>query len=154
MFVFTFHTGLRGPVCFSFAALLLWFACAFPLSATELPIIKLYIGTQPITAEVAADDASRSQGLMFRKSLPPDHGMLFVFQQPDQYCFWMKNTLLPLSIAFIDRSGQITNLADMQALSLDTHCAMSPALYALEMEQGWFHSRGIAPGTKIRGLPN
>ena len=123
------------------------------MAAAELPVLQLRVGTKAITAEVAADDASRSQGLMFRKALPPDHGMLFVFPEAGQYCFWMKNTPLPLTIAFIDATGRIINLADMQALSLDTHCALAPALYALEMEQGWFHRHQLRPGIEIRGLP-
>ena len=147
------NTGLKGPVYLFLGALLLWFTSAQPLTAAQLPRIELRIGSTTLTAEVAADDASRSQGLMFRESLPSDHGMLFVFQDASQYCFWMKNTVVPLTIAFIDASGHIINLADMRPLSLDTHCSLAPALYALEMEQGWFQRHKLTPGTKVQGLP-
>lgn len=151
MFAFDLRTGLRGPVCLLFAALL-WFTSAFSFAAPQLPTIKLRLGDSTLTAEVAADDQSRSHGLMFREKLPDNHGMLFVFAEPGQYCFWMKNTPLPLTIAFIDRTGRIINMADMAPLSLDTHCAMGPALYALEMEQGWFRRNGIKPGNQLQGL--
>lgn len=146
-------TGLRGPVYFFLGALLLWLAAAGTVSATELLTLQLRLGSKVITAEVAADEASRSQGLMFREALPTDHGMVFVFRKADQYCFWMKNTPLPLTIAFIGADGRIINLADMQALSLDTHCALAPALYALEMEQGWFQRHELGPGAQVQGLP-
>lgn len=119
----------------------------------ELPRLALQIASQRVVAEVAADDASRSKGLMFRERLAPNHGMLFVFPEATQTCFWMKNTPLPLTVAFIDASGTITNLADMQPLSLESHCALAPALYALEMEQGWFVRNGIRPGERVQGLP-
>jgi len=143
-------TGLKGPVYF--CAVIFYGVMASPVAA-ELQAIPLTVGPQSITAEVAADDASRSKGLMFRQSLPDNHGMLFVFARAEQYCFWMKNTPLPLSIAFIGDDGRIINLADMQPLSLDTHCALAPARYALEMEQGWFKNHHIAPGTAVQGLP-
>ncbi len=146
-------TGLSSPVRF-FCALVLGSISAFlPAAAETLPVIRLQVGNQPVTAEVAADDASRSRGLMFRESLPPNHGMLFVFPETSQYCFWMKNTPLPLSIAFISARGEIINLADMEPLALDAHCALAPARYALEMEQGWFAKNSIRPGSRITGLP-
>lgn len=119
----------------------------------QLPRILLRAGQREIVAEVASTDATRARGLMFRKHLPADHGMLFVFPEAAQQCFWMKNTPLPLTIAFIDARGRIINLADMQPYSLDSHCAMGPALYALEMEQGWFTRHGIRAGAQIHGLP-
>lgn len=118
-----------------------------------LPRIPLEVGGRRVIAEVAADDETRSRGLMFRQRLAPDHGMLFVFPEAMQACFWMKNTPLPLSIAFIDSRGTIINLSDMQPQSLDSHCPLAPALYALEMEQGWFARNGVRPGAQIRGLP-
>lgn len=144
------RTGLKGPVYFCAA---IFFGMSASPVAAELPAIPLTVGPQSITAEVAADDASRSKGLMFRESLPDNHGMLFVFDRADQYCFWMKNTPLPLSIAFIGEDGRIINLADMQPLSLDAHCALAPARYALEMKQDWFKNHQIAPGTALQGLP-
>lgn len=115
--------------------------------------MALQVGDRRITVEVAADDASRSRGLMFRERLAPNHGMLFVFPEATPHCFWMKNTPLPLSIAFIDTQGSIVSLADMQPYSLDSHCSIAPALYALEMEQGWFARHGARPGTMVKGLP-
>lgn len=124
-----------------------------PSTAAELPRTTLQIGERRINVEVAADHASRAKGLMFREKLAPDHGMLFVFPRAEQLCFWMKNTPLPLSIAFVDASDTIINLADMQPQALDTHCSLGPALYAIEMEQGWFKRHGLAPGTAVQGLP-
>lgn len=123
-------------------------------SSAQLPRMALKIGDRRVIVEVAADDASRSRGLMFRARLSADHGMLFVFPEAAQLCFWMKNTPLPLSIAFIDAQGQIVSLSDMQPHSLDTHCAIAPALYALEMTQGWFAQHGARPGTLVHGLPH
>ena len=126
---------------------------ALPLTVAELPVMALQVGERRIRAEVAADPSSRAKGLMFREKLAPDQGMLFVFPEAEQLCFWMKNTPLPLSIAFINATGTIINLADMQPQSLDTHCSFGPALYALEMEQGWFRRHGIASGASVKGLP-
>ena len=103
-----------------------------------------------IRAEVAADFASRAQGLMHRKSLAPNAGMLFVFDEAAPHCMWMKNTYIPLSVAFIDEQGAIINIADMQPHSEQSHCAARPALYALEMTQGWFAQRGIKAGDEAR----
>lgn len=102
-----------------------------------------------ITAEIAETPAQRTRGLMGRASLPPNHGMLFVFEQSDRQCFWMKNTPLPLSIAFIDDAGRIVNVADMQPLSEQTHCSSTPVRFALEMEQGWFQKRGVLVGDAV-----
>src|SRR3546814_3344166 len=97
-----------------------------------LPTAQLSIGSHKIQAEVAATDASRANGLMNRASLPENHGMLFVFDGPTTTCFWMKNTPLPLSIAFIDSKGMIVNIADMQPHTLDPHCPKAPVTHALE----------------------
>ena len=105
-----------------------------------------------IKAEVAADFSSRGRGLMFRKSLAPNAGMLFIFNDASMHCMWMKNTYIPLSVAFLDEQGTIVSISDMQPQSEQTHCAARPALYALEMEQGWFAKRGIKPGMKLAGL--
>jgi uncharacterized protein len=117
-----------------------------------LPTITLGAGMHLIHAEVADRDASRAYGLMERASLPPNGGMLFVFEQRDLHCMWMKNTLLPLSVAFIDERGAILNIEDMQPLTEDSHCAARPARFALEMTQGWFAARGIRAGSRLRGL--
>jgi len=120
---------------------------------SPLPRIPLEINTRTISVEVAIDDASHARGLMFRETLGRDDGMLFLFATPYQACFWMKNTLLPLTVAFIDAEGVIVNLADMQPQSLDTHCALAPVQYALEMNQGWFKRNDAGPGTRVLGLP-
>jgi len=118
----------------------------------SLPRVQLGAGMYLIQAEVADRDDTRATGLMHRTSLPDNGGMLFVFDAAEIHCMWMKNTLLPLSVAFLDGSGDIINIADMQPLSEDTHCAARPARYALEMKQGWFAERGIRAGMKLRGL--
>jgi len=132
-----------------FSALLL---AAAPAFAQTLPVVELKAGMHLIRAEVAADFSTRGQGLMHRKSLAPNTGMLFVFDGPAIHCMWMKNTYIPLSVAFLDEKGAILNIADMQPHSEQSHCAAKPALYALEMTQGWFAQRGIKPGMKLGGL--
>lgn len=117
-----------------------------------LPIKKLSAGMHVIQAEVAATPQSRTTGLMYRQSLAPNHGMLFVFEQPNVQCFWMRNTLIPLSIAFLQDDGTIVNIADMKPQSDQSHCSEKPVRLALEMEQGWFAARGMTPGKKILGL--
>lgn len=128
------------------------FAASQPSPTQPLPIKTLTAGMHLIQAEVAATDASRTRGLMFRKELAPNHGMLFVFEQPNVQCFWMRNTLLALSIAFIKDDGSITNIADMQPMTENSHCSTEPVRYTLEMEQGWFAKRGIKAGSKITGI--
>jgi uncharacterized membrane protein (UPF0127 family) len=119
---------------------------------SALPTTTLSAGIHVIHAEVASTVASRSQGLMQRKSMAQGSGMLFLFDQSAGHCMWMKNTLIPLSVAFIDARGDIVNIADMQPLDETTHCAARPVPYALEMNQGWFKQRGISAGTPIKGL--
>ena len=101
---------------------------------------------------IARTPQHRSQGLMFVRTLDPDRGMLFVFPEAGVQCFWMKNTLIPLSIAFLDDSGRIVQIAEMLPQSLDNHCSLKPVRFALEMNAGWFKSRGLAAGAKINGL--
>jgi len=125
---------------------------AAPALAQELPVVQLNAGMHLIRAEVAADYSSRGRGLMHRKSLGANAGMLFVFDGAAIHCMWMKNTYLPLSVAFLDEQGAIINIADMQPHSEQSHCATRPSVYALEMAQGWFAQRGIKPGTKLGGL--
>ena len=120
--------------------------------AQTLDVIKLTAGMHVVTAEVAATDATRTRGLMYRKELPTNHGMLFVFEQPSVQCFWMRNTVLPLSIAYMLDDGTITNIADMAPMTENSHCSTAPVRYALEMEQGWFAKHGIQAGKKIMGL--
>lgn len=117
-----------------------------------MPVIELSAGFHRIEAEVAATDRHRQVGLMHRQSMPPQRGMLFVFTQDNTHCMWMRNTLIPLSVAFMDEAGRIINIEDMTPHSEDNHCAKRPARYALEMNRGWFAQRGIAPGQILRGL--
>lgn len=115
----------------------------------KLPVVRLQAGLQIVLAEVADTPRSREIGLMMRERLGPNEGMLFVFEQPRAYCFWMRNTLLALSIAFIDDDGRIVNIEDMAPRTEDSHCAKAPVRFALEMEQGWFARRALAPGAKL-----
>jgi len=119
----------------------------------DLPRVKLSAGMHLIDTQVAATAGQRSTGLMYRTSMPQHEGMLFVFEQPAVQCFWMKNTLLPLTAAFVADDGRIVNLADMQPQSLDSHCSTQPVRYVLEMNQGWFAKRGIQAGSKLGGQP-
>jgi hypothetical protein len=132
-------------------ALLLAAAGATAQPQPALPRVELQAGIHLIRAEVAADNTTRSKGLMFREKLGPNEGMLFVFQQPSAQCFWMRNTLIPLSIAFIDDDGSIVNIEDMQPKTEDSHCSAKPVRYALEMEQGWFRKKGLAAGARLSG---
>lgn len=114
--------------------------------------IWLKIGNHSIHAEIADTPQSREQGLMRRNSLCADCGMLFIFDKADRYSFWMKNTPIPLSIAFIGADGSILNIDEMQANTLNTHNAQGNALYALEMNSGWFSRNGIKRGITVQGL--
>jgi uncharacterized protein len=127
---------------------------AAPAGAQQppLPTVELGAGMHLIRAELAATDATRALGLMHRGSLAPNGGMLFVFDAPGAYCMWMKNTPLPLSVAFVDAAGAIVNIEDMQPHTEQSHCAARPVTYALEMRQGWFAARGIRAGERLRGL--
>ena len=116
---------------------------------------QLSAGMHLIQAEVAATDPQRQQGLMFREKMASNAGMVFVFDAPATQCMWMKNTLLPLSVAFIDAKGKIVNIEDMQARTLESHCSTKavPVRYALEMNLGWFKQKNIKPGMNIGNLP-
>jgi uncharacterized protein len=114
--------------------------------------VQLGIGLYLIRAEVADQYATRMEGLMGRRSMGPNHGMLFVFDRPDKYCMWMKNTLIPLSVAFVDGGGTIINIAEMRPQTENSHCATGSVRYALEMNRGWFAQRGIGAGAQLRGL--
>ena len=124
---------------------------AQPGPQLELPRMALNAGMHLIQAQVAATPDQRSIGLMFRRDMPPNEGMLFVFEQPAPQCFWMKNTLLPLTAAFVADDGTIVNLADMKPQTTDSHCSLKPVRYVLEMHQGWFDKRGIKAGSRLSG---
>lgn len=117
----------------------------------DLPRIKLSAGIHVIDAQVAARPPERQIGLMNRRDMSTNEGMLFIFEQPGVQCFWMKNTLLPLTAAFVADDGTIVNLADMKPLSLQTHCSAQPVRFVLEMRQGWFAQRGIKAGMRLSG---
>jgi uncharacterized membrane protein (UPF0127 family) len=119
----------------------------------SLPAIKLGAGMHVISAEVAQSPEQRATGLMNRPSMGANEGMLFVFEEANPQCFWMKNTLLPLSIAFIADDGTVVNIAEMKPQALESHCSTKPVRYALEMNQGWFAKRGIKAGAKLTGRP-
>lgn len=116
-----------------------------------LPHTRVQAGMHLIDAQVAATPQQRSIGLMWRQQMPVNEGMLFVFEQPAVQCFWMKNTLLPLTAAFVADDGTIVNLADMQPQSEANHCSAQPVRFVLEMQQGWFARRGISAGHKLSG---
>lgn len=120
---------------------------------THLPRVKLSAGMHQIDAQVAQTPGQRATGLMWRKEMPQHEGMLFVFDQPSVQCFWMMNTLLPLSAAFIADDGTIVNVADMKPQSTESHCSARPVRYVLEMNQGWFAKKGLQAGAKLAGEP-
>ena len=131
---------------------------ALPAAAQDGPQlnlqrVELTAGMHRIDAQVALAPQERQTGLMHRKEMPQHEGMLFVFEQPATQCFWMKNTLLPLTAAFLEDDGTIANLADMKPQTLDSHCSAKPVRYVLEMNQGWFAKRGIQAGAKLGGAP-
>ena len=118
----------------------------------QLPLVELFAGMHRIEAELAATPESRQVGMMQRTIMPPQRGMLFVFPEIDKHCMWMRNTLLPLSVAFLDEKGRIINVEDMQPRTESNHCAAKPARYALEMNLGWFKTRGLGQGVAILGI--
>ena len=117
-----------------------------------LPMMQLNAGIHLIQAEVASSFQTRATGLMYRKTMPANQGMLFVFPAVEQHCMWMKNTLLPLSVAFIEPDGTIANVEDMEPQTEISHCSVKPTRFALEMNKGWFAQKGIKPGTKLGGI--
>lgn len=117
----------------------------------KLPTTQLTAGMHLIRAEVADDDLERQIGLMHRPSMGANDGMVFVFERPEVQCFWMRNTLIPLSAAFIDDSGTIVNIEDMKPQTEDSHCSKKPVRFVLEMNKGWFEKRGLKAGSVIGG---
>ena len=138
---------------FSAASALLSLLCFItPAMAQVFPEASLTIGIYRIEAEVAATEETREQGLMFREKMAVNHGMVFVFPEIHRQCMWMKNTLIPLSVAFIDGQGRIVNIEDMEAKTLNNHCSTGRISYALEMNRDWFRQRGFKAGTQLLGL--
>jgi uncharacterized membrane protein (UPF0127 family) len=136
------------------AALLFVAAAALHARAdTAMQTLHLKVASHPLKVEVALTEEQRNQGLMFRKSLGHDDGMLFIFDDPGYYAMWMKNTLIPLSVAFVDADGVILNILDMEPQTLDSHGAAGPAVYAIETNKGWFAAHKVKAGDKVTGLP-
>ncbi len=119
----------------------------------RLQTTALTAGMHVIQAELALTPTQQMIGMMHRRTMGTNEGMLFVYDEPHRLCFWMRNTLLPLTIAFIADDGRIVNMADMKPLDESSHCASEPVRFALEMNQGWFAKRGLKPGTRLRGAP-
>lgn len=149
------RTSRRAALWHGLAALLLAGSAAGNAAAQDGPqklaAVTLNAGIHNISAMVAKTPDERSTGLMFRAQMGPSEGMIFVFDDPAQQCFWMKNTLLPLSAAFVADDGTIVNIEDMAPQTLDSHCSKKPVRFVLEMHKGWFAKRGIRPGQKIAG---
>lgn len=119
----------------------------------DLPRVMLMAGMYRIDAQLALTPDQRQTGLMHRREMPQHEGMLFVFEQASQQCFWMKNTLVPLTAAFLADDGTIVNLEDMKPQTTDSHCSAKPVRFVLEMNQGWFSKRAIKAGFKLGGKP-
>ena len=128
-------------------------AAAQEAPQTQLPRVTLSVGIHQINTQVALTPEQHQIGLMYRTEMPQGEGMLFVFQSPSKQCFWMKNTNLPLTAAFVSDDGSIVNLEDMKPQTTDSHCSLKPVRYVLEMNQGWFARKGIKPGMKMAGRP-
>lgn len=145
-----------GPRAWALFSTLLWVSLsAWDQSGPQprLPTIDLTAGIHVIKTELAISGEQQATGMMFRKTMGTNEGMLFVNDEPGVRCFWMRNTLLPLSIAFIADDGSIVNVADMDAQSDKSHCSAKPVRFALEMNRGWFAKRGIVAGAKLQGQP-
>ncbi|MFV9473342.1 DUF192 domain-containing protein [Advenella sp. RU8] len=152
--------GQQCPIKSSFYIILV--LCVFILctsssraeNTTPLKTHGLSINNIGITAEIADTPETRTTGLMYRKHLAADHGMLFVFEESQPLCFWMRNTYIPLSIAFLDAQGKILNIHEMLPLRDDNHCSAGPAKYALEMNRHWFTNHNVKEKDIIRFLPH
>jgi len=145
---------LRNARLLATAALAAIAACAGAQEGPQhLGSIKINAGMHVLQVEVARSPRERETGLMFRRSMGTNEGMLFVFEQPGVQCFWMKNTLLPLSVAFVADDGTVVNVDDMKPQTLDSHCSTKPVRYVLEMNDGWFAKRGVKAGSTLQGAP-
>ena len=146
-------TCLRDFLLLSLSALLMPAVISSAMAQepqTNLQRTAIQAGMFQINAQIANTHQQRQIGLMFRKDMPTHEGMLFIFEEPQKQCFWMKNTLLPLTAAFVDDDGGIVNLVDMQPQSTDSHCSEKPVRYVLEMNQGWFAKKKIGKGYKLK----
>ncbi len=156
-FVFVLHNDAMTPFFARLMCIVLLLASSSAYTQaqpqTNLPRVKLQAGMYQIDAQVALTPDQRQTGLMHRADMPQHEGMLFVFEQATQQCFWMKNTLLPLTAAFVADDGTIVNLADMQPETTDSHCSAKPVRYVLEMNRGWFARKSIKAGYRLAGKP-
>ena len=156
--IYTAPTG-QSPLSWRYVGLFLLLVLMAPLgrsqteAQTDLPRIKLQVGIHLIDAQLAQTPQHHQIGLMFRQEMPEHEGMLFVFETAKQQCFWMKNTVLPLTAAFLDDAGRIVNLASMTPRSTQSHCSARPVRYVLELQQVWFEKRKIKAGDRVLGLP-
>lgn len=147
-------THLRPfALAFAFATALSGLCAAQPVPQTNLPRTALTIGIHQIQAQVAQTPEQHATGLMFRTEMGQQEGMLFVFKTQSQQCFWMKNTLIPLTAAFVADDGTIVNLENMQPQTTESHCSTKPVRYVLEVNQGWFAKKGLKAGAQLRGAP-
>ena len=126
-------------------------AFAQPAPQTNLPRTTLVAGMYQLDTQLATTQDQQMTGLMYRPSMPQYEAMLFIFDHPSQQCFWMKNTELPLTAAFIGDDGTIVNLEDMKPQTTNSHCSAKPVRYVLEVNQGWFARRGMKSGFKLAG---
>jgi uncharacterized membrane protein (UPF0127 family) len=143
----------RLPTWLALAAICVATGAAAQDQPQSLPKVRLNVGILNINAEFAKSEEEREIGLMFRTAMAVNDGMIFAFERAGQQCFWMKNTLIPLDVAFIAADGVIVNIDQMKAQTLDSHCSEKPVPYVLEMNDGWFAKRGIRAGQKVKGLP-
>lgn len=157
---FTFELGLcqtlvmkKIRLLFLLVFLTASFAWSQDSPQLNLQRLKLSAGLHLIDVQVALNSEQRTIGLMHRREMPQNEGMLFVFELPTIQCFWMKNTLIPLTAAFLEDNGTIVNLEDMRPQTTNTHCSKQPVRYVLEMNQGWFAKKGIKAGARLSGSP-
>jgi uncharacterized membrane protein (UPF0127 family) len=134
------------------AALLLAGALAAQADA-PMRTTQIKVGAHPLKVEIAQTDPEREKGLMHRRSMGANDGMLFIFAEPAYHSMWMKNTLIPLSVAFVDSEGVILNILDMEPQTLDSHMSAGPSVYAIETNKGWFAQKKIKAGDRVTGLP-
>ncbi len=143
---------MSAAKAFAKVSVLIGAMLAASLALAGLPAISINAGLYVIRAEVANTFETRARGLMYREALGPNQGMLFVFPAVERHCMWMKNTPLPLSVAFIDERGEVVSISEMAPHTENSHCAAKPARFALEMSKGWFAAKGVRAGSKIQGL--
>jgi hypothetical protein len=135
------------------AAAAILVAAASAAAQERLRTATIKIGPHPLRVEIAATDPQRSLGLMHREKLGHDDGMLFIFDEPAYHSMWMKNTLIPLSVAYLDAQGTILNILDMEPHDVSSHMSAGPSIYAIETNKGWFEAKKVKPGVKVTGLP-